>query len=68
MANYEVQYKCRNCLHGYIVEVQKGKTAPEWINCPNCGVTSTVQKVSGFIHHDPRAYVFISQYQIALKE
>jgi hypothetical protein len=38
MGFYLMKYKCGNCLHGFMVEIQKGQEALINLPCPVCAL------------------------------
>lgn len=43
---YYVGYRCSNCLHSFLAQIEKGVEAPLSLHCPNCGWRLGLKKVS----------------------
>lgn len=59
---YLVAYKCRNCYYAIMVNIPRGKEAPNYFNCPNCGLDRLYKTSERVDWND--IYTMTNEYEI----
>jgi DNA-directed RNA polymerase subunit RPC12/RpoP len=67
MDRYSVFYRCTNCYETVLVWIPKGKEAPEYFDCPNCGL-SRLNKTEKKYSPSVDKYDMVSEFEIVRRK
>jgi DNA-directed RNA polymerase subunit RPC12/RpoP len=67
MDKYSVFYRCVNCYETLLVHIPKGKEAPEYFHCPNCGLARLYKSDKKYSLWVDR-YDMVSEFEIVMQK